>query len=58
MYHFHEKNVDVLPKAKDGNMDYGLVRSCMALEIFKYDGDEYKKQRGIIDPSDEGRVEF
>jgi len=39
-------------------VDYGLLRACMALEIFKYDGDNYKKQHGVVDPSDEGRVEF
>ena len=58
MYHFHDKNIDLLPKAKDGNYDYGLIKSMIALEVFKYDGDEYKKQHGTDDNSDEGRVEF
>jgi len=30
----------------------------MSLDIYKADGDSYKKQRGIIDDSDEGKVEF
>lgn len=48
----------VLPKAKDGNLNYGLIRSCMALDIFKHDGDEYKKQHGTMDDTGEGSVEF
>ena len=58
MYYYYEKNINILPKSKDGNLNYGLIRSCMALDAYKYNGDAYKKQRGIPTGSDEGTVEF
>jgi hypothetical protein len=62
MYHYYERNLDILPKARDGNLDYGLLRCMMSLDLYKQDGDSYKKSHGIVDKTnddnDEGRVEF
>jgi hypothetical protein len=58
MYRYYERDISILPKASDGNMDYGLLRCMMALDGYKQDGEEYKKQHGIVDSPDEGKVEF
>ncbi len=58
MYHYYDKKLELLPKSKDGNLNYGLVRCMMALDLYKQDGDQYKQQRGIVDDTNEGKVEF
>jgi hypothetical protein len=58
MYHYYEKNLDILPKSKDGNLNYGLIRCMMALDLYKQDGDSYKTSHGIEDNPNEGKVEF
>lgn len=56
LYYYHDHDYNVLPLAKDGHLDYGLLTSMRALDIFKKDGDDYKKQNNTGDP-DEGWVD-
>jgi hypothetical protein len=57
VYYYYDHKYDLLPKASDGNLDYGLLKSMMAFDQFKREGDDYKKETGTSEDNQEGMVE-
>jgi len=43
IYYYYDHDYNILPKAKDGGLNFGLIQSMRAIDQYKRDGDEAKK---------------
>ena len=43
LYHYYDLDYNLLPKAKDGGLSYGLIQSMKAIDGFYRSAKEYEK---------------
>jgi len=46
LYHYYDHDYNLLPRAKDGGLSYGLIKCMMAIDQYYREGEEYQKSVG------------